>query len=173
MVNRPPLDSSVVASKALTIIGPTFRHRPDGIIINTPTGLRAIYETKANVKKGRYYEVYPRKTGENNTLNVIDKAKHTRKRRILSPAFSDKAIRSAEDFIIQNADRWCEILVQGTHGDWSKPINMAECVDRYVFDILGDLCFGKDFETKEPKENQFKVIPKLITTYVKFIHPVG
>lgn len=141
-------------------------------MINTPTGLHAIYEAKANVKKGKYYEIYPRKTGAHNTLNVIDKSKHAHKRRVLSPAFSEKSVRSAEEFVIKNVDRWSEILVQGTNGEWSPPINMAEGIDRFVFDILGDLCFGKNFRTKEPEENPFKNIPQHITSYLKTLHPV-
>lgn len=153
--------------------GSTFRYRPDGVVINTPAGLRAIYEAKANVKKGKYYEVYPRGPGEVNTLNVIDKVKHARKRRVLNHAFSENAMHSAEAFIIQNVDRWCELLIDGSHDDWTEPRNMSDCAEHLVFDILGDLCFGKNFGIKEPGENQFRSVPRMITTHVKLMHPVS
>ncbi|KAK7586300.1 hypothetical protein V3481_009045 [Fusarium oxysporum f. sp. vasinfectum] len=39
--------------------GPTFRITPDSVLINTPTGLRTIFNNKANVKKAGYYKAYP------------------------------------------------------------------------------------------------------------------
>lgn len=100
--------------------------------------MRDIYEGKANAKKGKFYEMYGRKAGINNTWDCVDKAKHARKRRILNAAFSDKALKNAESYIIQHADRWCELLLSGAEHAWSSPRNLAEWIDYLVFDILGE-----------------------------------
>lgn len=120
------------------IYGPVFRYRPDGLLFNSPKATRDVYEAKANVKKGIYYDVFPRKAGFNNTWNCTDKVKHARKRRILNAAFSDKALKNSEHYIVQHADRWCELLLDGGHVAWSAPRNMAEWSDWLVFDILGE-----------------------------------
>ena len=153
--------------------GPIFRYCPNGIVLNTPEGLHAIYEGRANVRKGDYYAVYPKKAGEFNTVNAIDKTIHARKRRVLNSAFSEKAMRSAEPFIVQNVDRWCDILADDAGDDWTPPRNMSEWVEYLVFDILGDLCFGKCFEIKEPGENPLRSIPNFVTMYLKLMHPVS
>lgn len=143
------------------------------MILNTPEDLHAIFDNRANVRKGDYYEAYARDRVVRNTLSVIDKSKHAFQRRILGAAFSDKAMSSAEIFVIRNVNRWCELLKDDSHNDWSAPINMSEQAEYLVFDILGDLAFSRNFNVKEPGENKFRRVPKLITAYVKFMHPVS
>lgn len=148
--------------------GDVFRFKPDGILFNSPTAYRAIYQTKANVKKAKFYEIWPRNPHEINTLNTVDKATHARKRRVLNQAFSAEAIRSAETFVIRHVDRWNEILIDGNDGkEWTKPVNISEMIEYLVFDIMGDLCFGKTFDLKEPREVEFRHMPH--TMYVPCI----
>ncbi|PQE05267.1 benzoate 4-monooxygenase cytochrome P450 protein [Rutstroemia sp. NJR-2017a BVV2] len=137
--------------------GDAFRFKPDGVLFNSPTAYRTIYQSKANVKKGKFYEMWPRNLNAPNTLGTVDKAVHARKRRVLNQAFSPEAIRSAENFVIQHVDRWNEILIDGNDGrEWTEPVNISERIDYLVHDILGDLCFGRTFDLKEPRENQFR-----------------
>ncbi|KAF4332978.1 benzoate-para-hydroxylase (cytochrome P450) [Fusarium beomiforme] len=124
--------------------GPTFRITPDSVLINTPTGLKTIFNNKANVKKAEYYKAYPRNIHAVTTWNTINKTVHARKRRVMNNAFSDKAMRSCEPFIQENIDRWFELVNEEIgKTQWSDSLNMARWSDHLVFDILGDLCFGK------------------------------
>jgi hypothetical protein len=50
---------------------------------------------------------------------------------------------------------------------------MADWCDYLVFDILGDLCFGKSFETKELGENPLKTVPQAIANVLRFFYPVS
>lgn len=152
------------------IYGSAFRYRHDGVLFNTPAAHRAIYETKSNVQKGKFYEVWPIAAGASNTWNSIDKAKHARKRRILNAAFSDKALKSAEPFIIHDADRWCELLIEGSGKEWSEARNMGDWSDYLVMDILGELCYGRSFNLKEPGNNEFRAIPQLMNQYMGFLN---
>ncbi|KUJ19544.1 cytochrome P450 monooxygenase-like protein [Mollisia scopiformis] len=156
------------------IYGDTFRYRPDGVIINNPSGYRGIYGNKANVKKGKLYEVAPRNPYHFSTLNTVDRAAHDRKRRILNAAFSDKAIKSAEDFIIKHVDRWCQLLVEDVDSTgWTPAKNMKDITNYLTFDIMGDLAWGKSFELKEPNEdNPLREIPHIISGYLKFFYPL-
>jgi len=142
-------------------------------VINTPTGINSIYNAKANVKKRKYYEAWPRRVRAVNTWSVIDKQKHARKRRVLSSAFSESVIRSAETFVIKHIDRWCDLLGDEGKEGWSQPKDMAESSDYLVFDIFGDLCFGKLFEIKETGENRLRPLPKFIGSYMELLHCVS
>ena len=139
---------------------------------NSPSAHQAIYSAKANVRKGDFYHVWPRKDGQWSTWNVTDRVQHVWKRKVLSNAFSERAVRSAEQFIIRHVDRWCELLLQDAGNNWSKPRNIARWSEFLVFDILTDLCFGKSFEVKEPGENELKDILKHIAANVAIRHPV-
>ncbi|KAL8719417.1 MAG: hypothetical protein Q9225_003582 [Loekoesia sp. 1 TL-2023] len=152
------------------IYGPVFRHHPNGLLFNSPKANRDIYEGNANVKKGSFYLMYPRNVGAVNTWNCVDKVRHARKRRILNAAFSDRALKTSEEYIIQHADRWCELLGDAANNGWSLPRNIADWSDRLVFDILGELCFARSFNIKEPEDNDLKSIPHTMTDYCGFMY---
>ncbi|KAF4499425.1 Isotrichodermin C-15 hydroxylase [Fusarium agapanthi] len=153
--------------------GPKFRIAPDSVLINTPTGLKTIFTNKANVKKAEYYKSYPRNIHAMTTWNTIDKTIHARKRRVMNNAFSDKAIRSYEPFIQENIDRWFELIDKEIgEKQWSNSLNMAQWSDHLVFDILGDLCFGKSFGMKE-HNSDLRHIPRLMTDFMALLHPIA
>ena len=91
------------------------------------------------MKKGLYYGTWPRHAKAVTTWNSIDFSIHSHKRRVLNHAFSSKALRSAEPFVLSNADRWCELLDHevSAGGEWSGSVNMTDWVNYLVFDILG------------------------------------
>jgi hypothetical protein len=74
------------------------------------------------------------------------------------------------------ASRWIELFKEATQkgvdGQWSKSLNMADEVNYLVFDILGDLCFGKNFNMKEPGSD-LKHVPELMATYLEILQPVS
>ena len=143
------------------------------MIVNSAAAYRDIYNIKANVKKGKFYEVFSKNEKNINTLRAVDKVVHARKRRTLAQAFSEKAIKSAEIFIIKHLDRWCELLVEDAGNEWSAPKNMAKWCDYLMFDILGDLCFGKSFESKEPQAKHAREILAAIDSQMSFVYPVS
>ncbi|KAL8686379.1 MAG: hypothetical protein Q9224_005463 [Gallowayella concinna] len=150
--------------------GPVFRSGPNSLIFNTPKAYRDIFEGKANVKKGIFYKTYCRKAGDVSTWTANDPVTHARKRRILNAAFSDKALRTSEPYIIQHVDRWCEVLQDGAGDDWSSPKNMTEWSDYLVFDILGELCYAKSFRMKEPEHNALRSVPKFMCDHTIFLN---
>ncbi len=85
---------------------------------------------------------------------------HARKRRVLSQAFSDSAIKEAERFILANVRTFCEVVGQDTQDDrkgWTAPKNMSDLCNYLAMDILGDLCFGKAFHMLETPDNRYAV----------------
>ncbi|PQE28802.1 benzoate 4-monooxygenase cytochrome P450 protein [Rutstroemia sp. NJR-2017a WRK4] len=147
-------------------------------MIATPKGYRDLYNSKANVRKANWYEVWRRNDDDQNALNTTDLQKHMALRKPLNSAFSERSLRSSEPFILKNVDRWIELMLDGRRiqetAQWATPKNLGgEWVDYLVFDILGDLCFGKSFNTIEPKENRLRQIPQIIGEYLQFMYPIA
>ena len=147
--------------------------QPNGVVFQSPNAYRSIYNTRANVRRSDSYAVWRKNQHAVNTLNATDPAVHQRKRRILNSAFHEKSIRAAGSFINRHVDRWNELLPDCDGTGWSKPKNLSDLSDCLIFDILGDLCFGKSFDTKEPGDNPLKVIPDATHSYLKFYYPVS
>lgn len=142
-------------------------------MINSPAAYRDIFNSKANVKKTKFYEVWAKDEDSFNSLTVIDKAVHARKRRTLNSVFSEKSLRSSEAFLLKHIDRWHKLTLDGDGKDWGEARNMAVWIECLIFDILGDLCFGKSFDIKEPEDNPLKTIPDSINNYMALFNPVG
>jgi cytochrome P450 len=135
--------------------------------MNTPTAYRTIFGPKGNVKKADYYKVWPRTEDTVNTWSTTSIPQHARKRRVLNYAFSESALRGAETFIHKNVDRWLELLGQQE----TKSMDMEHQVTYLVFDILGDLCFGKCFDMKEP-DSKLRHVPEMMIGFMELLHPV-
>ncbi|KAI7230270.1 hypothetical protein KC330_g7052 [Hortaea werneckii] len=151
--------------------GTTFRYRPDAVLVNTPTAFKTIFGPRGNVKKSDdYYRVWPKTIDVKSTWNVTDVHEHARKRRVLNHAFSEKALRSAEPSVHSNVDRWLDLFQeQGANG--AKSFNMAHKINYLVFDILGDLCFGKSFGMKEPN-SEVTNIPEILAEFLSLMNPI-
>jgi hypothetical protein len=74
----------------------------------------------------------------------------------------------------RHVDRWHELVSEGKWDDgWSEPQDLAELADYLMFDLFGDICFGKTNNTKEPGPNRLKEIPHAIAAYVRFYNAVN
>lgn len=150
-----------LSKKLLIIVGKFVRFGPNSLSINSNTALKKIYGHDSNVRKSDFYSAFPATKDSYNTHNTMDKAVHARKRRVLSHAFSDTAIKQMEKYILGNIRSFCDNL--GTQGfitsekGWTSAKNMADWCNYLTFDIMGDLCFGKAFGMLERSENRFAI----------------
>lgn len=154
--------------------GSEFRYRPDSVVINTPSAFKKIFGPKGNVKKSGYYEVWPRNVDSINTWSSTKISVHARKRRVLNYAFSEAALKDAEVFLHSNIDRWLELIgnLPPTKGEWTSSIDMCDWMNWLVFDILGDLCFGKCFNMKEPGSN-LRHVPEIMASFLELLHNIA
>ncbi|MCJ1251964.1 hypothetical protein MMC30_009202 [Trapelia coarctata] len=147
--------------------GKFVRFGPNRMSINSNTALKDIYGYKANIGKSHIYQVSSDFLHETNTVTARDKNVHARKRRVLSQALSDSAMRSMEDHILEIVRKLCECLINGnanggeskpqlkaTDG-WGPPMNFADWSNYFSFDIMGTLCFGKSFNMLEKEDNRY------------------
>jgi hypothetical protein len=145
--------------------GPYVRLGPNLLSVNTATGLKTIYGFRSNVRKASFYEAFPSTPSAVSVHSAIDKTQHARKRRVMSHAFSDNAIKSLERYILANVRVGCEMLGKRADGGfsekgadykgWNTQWNAAHWCEWLVFDIMGDLVFGKAFGMLESPKNRF------------------
>ena len=141
-------------------IGDIVRFAPNALTFNTDTGMDAIYGVRANVVKSEGYSSLSASRQTPNTLTATDKTTHGFKRRILAQVFSTEGIKSIEDRLLTNVRDFVDLL--GKEGDefgivkpglasekdneWTQTKHLAPMCDWVTFDVISDLCYGKDFD---------------------------
>ncbi|KAK4609215.1 Cytochrome P450 monooxygenase AKT7 [Fulvia fulva] len=144
--------------------GDIVRFGPNSLSFNTNTALKDIYGFKSNVRKAKFYQAFWATKDSASTHSSIDRSIHARKRRVLSHAFSDAAIKSMENHILAHIRQFCQTLSGTTtvapNADakgYSHPIDISDQANYLTFDIMGDLCFGKAFGMLERPDNRFAI----------------
>ncbi|OCK83723.1 benzoate 4-monooxygenase cytochrome P450 [Lepidopterella palustris CBS 459.81] len=149
--------------------GPIVRIGPNTLSFNTETALNAIYGSKkVNVRKTGMYITMDAGAGALSTHTEVDKEKHAYRRRVMSHAFSDNALRSAEPFILDNINIFCNLMAPKEKGAWSEAKDMSQWCAWLGFDIMGDLAFGKRFRCLESEEHRYT--SRTTITGSKFIY---
>ncbi|KAK5175611.1 uncharacterized protein LTR77_000750 [Saxophila tyrrhenica] len=141
--------------------GTIVRFSPNTLSINDSAALKAIYSHGANVEKGELYKCFRAAPNAVSTLLATEKDQHARKRRVMGQAFSDQALRGLEQYVQEHVQKLVD-KVGGTVAQpvkdgkgWSGPVDMRSWCNWVVFDIMGDLVFGKSFGTLgEKPENR-------------------
>ncbi|KAI0444175.1 putative cytochrome P450 monooxygenase [Xylaria telfairii] len=73
---------------------------------------------------------------------LVDPEKHRTLRKILSPAFSDRALHSQEALI----DNYAMELIKALGKRGGEPVDMARWYNYTTFDIIGHLAFAESFD---------------------------
>ncbi|KAF2150162.1 benzoate 4-monooxygenase cytochrome-like protein P450 [Myriangium duriaei CBS 260.36] len=154
--------------------GEFVRWGPNSISINNAKALHEVHNSKANVQKSPWYTV----GFFVNIFTAIDKDVHARKRRVMGHAFSDKAVREMEPYMIGAVRDWCAALGDQTNPtqgafkhQWSAPKDMKEWGAYSVFDSMGELLFGRSFNTSSSKENLMFI--DLLSNAIRLANIVG
>ena len=130
-------------------IGPLVRLTPNTVSISTATALKDIYGSrKAAVRKNEFYQAVQTAEGGPTTFTERDEALHASKRRLLSHAFSEKAIQDSEQYVSSNINKWLDQLGAGPLSDagWTPVKNVATWISYLTFDTLTDLAYGRSFD---------------------------
>ncbi|KAG5947962.1 hypothetical protein E4U53_006355 [Claviceps sorghi] len=137
--------------------GKVVRFGPNSLSFNSSRALKDIYGFRSNVRKAEFYDAFVHPAA--NTHNTRDKDVHARKRRVLSHAFSESAMKEMQRYILGNVRTFCEqIGLDDGASDakgWTRPRNMSDWCNYLAMDILGDLSFGKAFHMLEKPDNRF------------------
>lgn len=141
--------------------GTVVRFSPNSLSINDPAALKLIYAHGANVQKSVFYKCFRAAPTAISTLLATEKAHHARKRRIMGQAFSDSALKGFEEYVVALTENLVTRIhsatarPEGEKSRWSAPQDMASWCNWLVFDIMGELVFGRSFGTLgEKPENR-------------------
>jgi cytochrome P450 len=146
--------------------GSIVRFGPNSLSFNTNIALKDIYGFKGNVRKSDFYSAFPATKDAYSTHSSIDRNQHARKRRVLSHAFSDAAIKSMENHVLGHVRQFCTNLGEKTGSsavvrdekrEWTPAKNISDQANYLTFDVMGDLCFGKAFGMLERPDNRFAI----------------
>ena len=117
-------------------------------------------------RPSHYYEAFVAKTP--GMFNVRDRAEHTRKRKIISHAFSPRSVAEFEPHMAANLQRWVTQLDRiassqsptNEKGDFGR-FNAMPWFSYLAFDIIGDLAFGSPFGmvNKGKDEAESQLVP--------------
>jgi cytochrome P450 len=153
--------------------GDKFRATPNTVLFNTSSAYNAIYNAKSNAQRSNFYHIFSRNDSDYNTLTTTNAQAHAQKRRLLKLAFTERSLKSTSTFVERHVDQWNDLWQMKENETWSRAENVSKRLDCLIFDILCDICFGKDFNTKERNDNPVKRIPDLITRYMQFQYRVS
>lgn len=114
-----------------------------------PKATNAIYGPRSECTRAAVYNGDPTPS----MVSLRDRASHDRRRRVWSPAFSDKALRGYE----QRIQVYDSQLIARVAQSSGKPINVSKLFNYYSFDIMGDLAFGKPFNMLQNEKEHWAI----------------
>lgn len=114
--------------------------------------------------------------GASTLHNEDDKKRHAIRRRLISHAFSDAALRAAEEYVLDRIRVWCYYLGgeeetrEVADGKWSEAKDMGTWSTLLTLDVLGELCFGSSFRSMETQDVS---VMRLLMQSTKLFHKVS
>lgn len=134
--------------------GEVVRIGPDELSFTAAQAWKDIYGHrqghKGLQKDPVFYGLPPE--GVHQIVSTPSDADHSRMRRLLAHAFSEKALREQEPLIISYVDTFVDKLRQQIHGPVGGKVDLVRWYNFTTFDIIGDLAFGESFHCLEHKE---------------------
>ena len=130
--------------------GPIVRLAPNELSFTDPRAWKDIYTRKLTENR---YEL-PQDMGYYNATNhhptsvlASEREAHDGVRKLLSPGFSDRAMKAQEPVIGGYVDLLIQRLREKSVGEDSKTkaVNMRDWIAYCTFDLIGSLAFGSDF----------------------------
>ncbi|KAH7057285.1 cytochrome P450 [Macrophomina phaseolina] len=151
--------------------GPIVRYGPNTLSLNDPAALKAIYAHRANTRKSDFYLSFPAAPGVFSTHTALDRAAHARKRRVMSHAFSDAALKGVEEYVLGHVRAYVARMAGGggkrEGGGWTEARDVSEWSSWLGFDVMGDLSFGKSFGMLEGDVPENREAAYLLTQAAK------
>lgn len=123
--------------------GPVVRIAPDELTYTTASAWKDIYGSRqGHAHFPKDLRVFPPPhEGEPPSIINSDDVVHARYRRLLSHAFSVKALEEQQSMIMS----YVNLLIQRLHENASKPQDLVAWYNWTTFDLIGDLSFGEPF----------------------------
>jgi Cytochrome P450 len=145
--------------------GPFVRVGSSDLSITHPKAIEIIYGRNTQCSRSSFYNGDPLPS----LISCRDRRVHDRRRRIWSPAFSDKALRN----YAQRTKIYDDQLLSRIDASCSSPMNVSKWFNYYSFDVMGDLAFGKPFDMlKNDREHWAIALMNTGLEALAFLFPV-
>jgi tryprostatin B 6-hydroxylase len=128
--------------------GPFVRVGSSDLSIIHPNAVNVIYGMGTKCDRATFYNGDPLPS----MISCRDRTAHDKRRRIWSPAFSDKALRG----YVESVRTYDELLLSRIESVSAANLsmNVSKYFNYYSFDVMGHLAFGESFEMlKNDKEH--------------------
>ena len=126
--------------------GPVVRIAPDEVSFTDPSAWKDIYP-KNFVRPREHKDKPPGKNAEN--LISASEPDHARFRKILAPAFSERAVTEQEAMIVGHVDLLISTFSKMIHENGAKGrtvVDLLQWLNYTFFDIIGDFVWGSSFD---------------------------
>lgn len=159
--------------------GEVVRIAPNELSFINPAAWDDIYSNTdgANPKAFKKTEIWHGnlEPGASSVFTTIDFKEHSRIRRFMDPAFSEKAVLQQETIVQGYVNACIDKLRQRTSSKGETTVNIVDWLNFTLFDIIGDLCFGEPFGCldkceSEPWMDQMAASIKLNYLSIKIRH---
>ncbi|KAF5864524.1 hypothetical protein ETB97_007356 [Aspergillus alliaceus] len=134
--------------------GDVVRISPNMLVYRNPQAWKDICGHRKNgaapfIKDQEFYSESP--VGHH-LVSTPNEADHSRIRRLLSHAFSDRALKEQEPLLQSYVDLLVSRLHEFGASPSQKPIDMTSWYNYTTFDIIGDLAFGESFNCLQSRD---------------------
>ncbi|KAL2412762.1 Cytochrome P450 monooxygenase ataY [Exophiala dermatitidis] len=155
-------DRHLVIDKLHKKYGKVVRVEPNLVSICTPNAIKTMYGPGTRFEKAMFYTRGPKEKQLLNLASTTDKTVHARKRRIISHAMSEAALRSYEPVMLDKIRLFCKQLADPTTfgGEYK---NMSRWFSYLTYDIMGTLTFSQSYDMLTKDDHHF--IQPLIDAY--------
>ncbi|RFU80501.1 cytochrome p450 [Trichoderma arundinaceum] len=130
--------------------GPYVRIGPNDLSIVDPEGMPVVLGPNSKCRKSEWYGQDMPYISTNTTR---DRKLHDRRRRILTPAFTDKFLRG----YMMRTQKFNELLIARIDDHEGKPMNVTKWFHLHGFDVMGDLVFNKSFNMLQSGETHWAI----------------
>ena len=130
-----------------------IRMAPNALSFTNASAWKEMYahhQGRKNFQKD--FIIYGRAGNDAASVLTADDADHSRMRRLLAHAFSDKALKSQQPLLLGYVATLMEALQDEVDGAAAGKVDMVKWFKWITFDIIGDLSFGVKFDTLKNRD---------------------
>lgn len=131
----------------LSGLGPVVRVAPNELSFNSAQAWKDIYGHRkghATFVKSHFYDGGNFANKAHSIVSERDPVKHSKMRKYLSSAFSDRSLKEQEHLVAEKVDDFISQI--GKSGSTPNGIDMTLWFNLLTFDIIGELAFGQSFD---------------------------
>ncbi|KAK3203030.1 hypothetical protein GRF29_154g1517365 [Pseudopithomyces chartarum] len=131
------------------IHGPVIRISPDELSFASASSWKAIYgfppPGTQQLIKGEFYDIYGSGFKTGCIGSERDPARHARKKKNLTAAFSVRALQQQEEIVQRVIDDFIGRIGPLSAARAGRGVNIVSWMEMVTFDILGEMAFGESF----------------------------